>query len=629
MITQHDTVVFSNLATVSLTRASWSLSYIIDLDAYRLLFFDIEQFLEKLKNLEFQVKEFQYTIDKTGVYHLPIDVLMNNVEHLNQTKNDFKNSFLMYYDLGTRKRRALLPFVGSIYSSLFGLTTDTDLNDIREAVNTISNNQQQIKHVANSSLTLIKQNREEIVINRNKVKLINSALNKLIIQINLANNHTSMALQKLTDNVKLYTKFKETVDQARELVLETIEYFNKIRLTINLLTTGVFSPSAIPPDRLRSILKEIKKNLPPNLRLPIEDNKAIWHYYKYLKTEAIFEKEKLIVIIKIPLINLNEIYDIYKISNIPVIDVNISNANNNDIDTTVMTAKYLLESDYIALNKARSSYIIPNIKDIDACIRFPKGFCRIDSPIYPTNLPRYCVLALYKKENIHKFCKIKINTNVKLPIATQVSSGVWLISTNNKITFTVVCDNKHGSNIITADPPLSLINIKSNCVANSNKLILPKFTSYSSIENDIIKLPKINSSIFDLWKPARTIIKNQKIDNIDLGELKSIKNYDTSELQAELARIKRVKLTKNPWRWYEILILVTVILVGIFIAFYSSSKIRRMFTDKSLRIISSVLPNNINSNNTNDNINTAPNTQTTPSAPAKDTANVLYPMVHD
>ena len=205
-LTSQENIIFEKIRTVSLSRASWRLSYIIDLNSYEKIFSSINDFFHNVNNMASRSQTYQVTVDSTGVYRLPIELLVQRLKMLNTTKNDLNKIFESVRSLqhNFRTKRALLPFMGTIYSKLFGLSTDADLRDTKKAINDMSNNQQTISHVVNSSLTLIQKNREEIQTNRQKLILINNALKHLVIQINSVNNRTTLALQKLTDNLKLY-----------------------------------------------------------------------------------------------------------------------------------------------------------------------------------------------------------------------------------------------------------------------------------------------------------------------------------------------------------------------------------------------------------------------------------------
>ena len=104
-----------------------------------------------------------------------------------------------------------------------------------------------------------------------------------------------------------------------------------------MLSVGNFPPSAIPPKQLQNLLNTIKGKLPLNLELPVQSDKDIWQYYKYVKTNVHFENNKIFIFLKIPLINLAEQYDLIQAFNLPVINSNLTVKDSPDSRLTLNT----------------------------------------------------------------------------------------------------------------------------------------------------------------------------------------------------------------------------------------------------------------------------------------------------
>ena len=207
------------------------------------------------------------------------------------------------------------------------------------------------------------------------------------------------------------------------------------------------------------------------------------------------------------------------------------------------------------------------------------------------------------------------------------SFGEMSISHKN-ITFTITCEHSDSpaAGQVIAQPPLFLLKLNPTCVANGQTIHLPRYYEYSSTVKQKLRLPRVNFTSFKFWLPARTILKTSNITNIDLGNLERIKNYDVSQLRTELNKVQKVRLSLNPWKWYEIFLLIIVIILASVVALYMAYKTKKIIFTK--RGISLNLANNLNE-------------QQTPSAPPieidikqpedtdnnkKDT-NLLYPVV--
>ena len=91
-----------------------------------------------------------------------------------------------------------------------------------------------------------------------------------------------------------------------------------IRKYLNIHSTGRLNPNIINTIHLKHELIKINKQLPTQLFLPENPRTNIWHYYKFLTVTPISNGTKLILMIKIPLIDLDSSMTLYKIYNLPI-----------------------------------------------------------------------------------------------------------------------------------------------------------------------------------------------------------------------------------------------------------------------------------------------------------------------
>ena len=64
--------------------------------------------------------------------------LLKAAEYVRDTIESVQSNFGDYRDLGAKAKRRLLPLGGSILSFLFWTMTETDLSNIRQAINDLS-----------------------------------------------------------------------------------------------------------------------------------------------------------------------------------------------------------------------------------------------------------------------------------------------------------------------------------------------------------------------------------------------------------------------------------------------------------------------------------------------------------
>jgi hypothetical protein len=81
------------------------------------------------------------------------------------------------------------------------------------------------------------------------------------------------------------------------------EYLGQLQLKLNMLSMGHLSPSVIDPNNLRILLSDIKSKLPSHLRLPKDEKRDIWQYYQFLTCSTVLEKDRILVILNVPLMD--------------------------------------------------------------------------------------------------------------------------------------------------------------------------------------------------------------------------------------------------------------------------------------------------------------------------------------
>jgi hypothetical protein len=162
----------------------------------------------------------------------------------------------------------------------------------------------------------------------------------------------------------------------------------QLQLKLNMLSMGHLSPSVIDPNNLRILLSDIKSKLPPHLRLPKDEKRDIWQYYQFMTCSTVLEKDSILVILNVPLMDLTKKIDIYKVHNLPVTVHNMTTSSKPNS----MVAHFDLETKYFAVNKDKTKYSLLDNDSISRCTNPLIDFCEIKNPIFPINLSNLCVI---------------------------------------------------------------------------------------------------------------------------------------------------------------------------------------------------------------------------------------------
>ena len=75
------------------------------------------------------------------------------------------------------------------------------------------------------------------------------------------------------------------------------------------------------------------------------------------------------------------------------------------------------------------------------CSTPPTEYCNFKSSIFPITISKLCVVALFmrNKDNVKAYCQTEVIPNSLLPKATYVFHGIWIITTQAELSFSIVC----------------------------------------------------------------------------------------------------------------------------------------------------------------------------------------------
>ena len=322
----RENVVFNKISERSSSRSTWTITLLLNLSPYRTLLENALKNITSIANANMAIiRKKIINIDPTFKMHF--DDLNDRLSHLNKVRNEKIDIFDDYNSMGNRKKRSLIPFVGDALSYLFGTVSGADLEGIRKAVNTLNTNQEKIQHVVNSSLSIINMSHNKIVENRDRINKLNEGLSEIYISLNKDTTEINAEINQLKTALSYYLQLNSLVDSAKQLMTETLSFLSNFQSQINVLSTGRISPNIILPSKLLEVLLEIKSKLPEDLKLPIRPSKRLWDFYKILTCSTIFENDKVMIMIRVPLITIGNKLNVYKRNKMPLSNVKTFNSN--------------------------------------------------------------------------------------------------------------------------------------------------------------------------------------------------------------------------------------------------------------------------------------------------------------
>ena len=290
---------------------------------------------------------------------------------------------------------------------------------------------------------------------------------------------------------------------------------------------GHISPSIIGPDKLRALLVDISDQIPPYLELPEDPVEELWEYYRFLSCKTILMEDRIAVIISVPLLDVDGIYEIYDVVNLP-----IPHSNH-----TGMTIHFRLEAEAVAINRQRTRYTLLDSTGLSRCNSKIMHFCDIKNSIYPISRSKSCVLALFlkDKENIGERCVPIIRQTVQLLMARYITQGLWVISTQELQRFNVICQHsKVNTKTVTINPPFGVLRLEMACWAGNSYLTLrPYYRDESTYEgNEVFSelLAIGNTTSWNLWEPFNKDFPKFKREHTP-AELRAVEEVPLSSVR--------------------------------------------------------------------------------------------------
>ena len=162
----------------------------------------------------------------------------------------------------------------------------------------------------------------------------------------------------------------------------------QIKEYLKIHITGKLTPSITNPVHLRQELLQINKQLATRLSLPEDLHGNVWHYYRFLTVSPVIHGGKLVLMIKVPLIDLDSIMNLYKIYNLPIYNHHIGKS-----------LQYVLEGSNLAVTKDNKyADVLPDTEFIQ-CTLADGHFCTLNTGLYHIGRSQWCVTALFSKDN--------------------------------------------------------------------------------------------------------------------------------------------------------------------------------------------------------------------------------------
>lgn len=541
-----ENVVFQKTNEIFINDAHWSVTFVHDLRPFENLINQISNDLHHTDSIVKTITDYYQSSNLTG-YVETFKSLHIEIDILTETYTSLFDNFGEYEVLSQtqRSQRSLLPIIGKLMSSLFGTVSEDDLDNINRNIRNLASNQEQIIHDLDVSLSVLNLTRMQVAENRRSIMDLIIVVQKLDRSIMRLQETFERKFVRLEQFIHTYLQFQLILDEIRLTTQDGITYLENLKSELNMLSMHHLSTSTISPQNLKMLLIEVESKLPNNFELPRNPRKDIWYFYKTLTCITYLEDNEIRIVLKIPLLNTKEEYEVYKIHNLPLPLI-----SNNTV-TTNSLVKYSLETDLLMVSKDRSKFSLLSENTYQMCNTYHLQYCNPETAYYQTNLNKFCVMALFtqNKHEIKTLCKQMIILDQVLPTTKYLFAGVWIIVTDKPLMFTVNCQiNKNKVSDIKVKSPFDILKLNNTCKAYNKYLQLPEyFDKHSAFERTeplkgLLKLHNISQ--FVIWNVSKTEFEKLKPVNIP-SHLKGLKEIPMQTFLRETRAYKTIQVDDN------------------------------------------------------------------------------------
>ena len=222
-------VVFQKVNEVTTTRSRWLVTFVVDLKPYVRAMNQLSASIDNATDTSWEV--VQHYFDKGNQFVKSFVRLSEELKIVRDTYNGLLEHFVEYRTLQgvpTRSRRSLLPFVGKAMHFLFGTLSDSDLSKMRTNIQTLSENQQEISHVVQESLTIINTSRVRIAENRQTINELVSGLAQVDAELRTVTDEMQKKISELSTFVTAYSQVDVVISEIKSVMHRVVVYISNI-----------------------------------------------------------------------------------------------------------------------------------------------------------------------------------------------------------------------------------------------------------------------------------------------------------------------------------------------------------------------------------------------------------------
>ena len=384
----------------------------------------------------------------------------------------------------SRSARSLLPFIGHLSKSLFGLATEKDIDTLAKHINALTRRTEGLSEVLSQHGTHFSS----------YIKASNKRMDNLMAGI----HQNEMAIDYIQTKVdSVASNLRDLFLRMNTRLITHLEHSNRLnneieemKLGLLDLVKGKLSPLLIQPEVIASTLHGIQRLLNqkyPGFHLACKTVQEIYQSGKFLYTR---NNSNIYVTIKFPLTYQQHPLTVYRIISVPV-----------PINETSEHATHLLNlPKFLVISHDSEYYATLSQEDLSSCTGGSSTYCTLNQALTPATTPS-CEYGLFanNKVTVNSHCDFRFVHN-------QISQKVIELNPNTILLYrTPVLSLECGSGQkMVSGCDFCIMKFPCMCSVTTTQFYLqPRLTGCQNETRNITKLHPLNLALLQqFFDPA-------------------------------------------------------------------------------------------------------------------------------
>ena len=324
-----------------------------------------------------------------------------------------------------RSRRSLLGFLSPALSAIFGIPSEASWKLAQSNLKNLHQTTEALKSSLGCTLQIINVTNANVLLNRAAITDLATDLRRTRTELNVILSNLQARMDSQFRLHSLIERIQALFHVAQSSLRMAMYQLLLLKSDLELAKQGNFAPTLIPASQLRSILRQIKNELPRDTYLPRLLKKMHWYYN--LPIHLLSDGGYVYLILDLPLINLKNRFNLYQV-------VQLSGLEGKN------KLVWDINAPYIAVSLDKERYVILTHVDAQLC---KHNLCKPNVAAFSYTDPRECVLALFKNDTqkVWTNCNMLSEPLSLSPKLTYPYGNVWLAENCKNEVYNVICDS--------------------------------------------------------------------------------------------------------------------------------------------------------------------------------------------